>query len=85
MSAPTAPYGTCLYWRQLDAEFGTDPRSPLHHDQRCRQHTVSRDRVGAVACAIADLEAGFIEDPATDIDAWWAAALSALEQLNSTR
>ncbi|AEJ93428.1 hypothetical protein FGG33_gp08 [Mycobacterium phage Benedict] len=31
----TANYGSCEYWRQMDKKFGTDKRSPLHHDNRC--------------------------------------------------
>ena len=27
---------TCPRLRTLDATFGTDPRSPLHHDNRCQ-------------------------------------------------
>lgn len=26
---------TCELYRALDAKFGTDSRSPLHHDNRC--------------------------------------------------
>lgn len=26
----------CQRWRELDERFDTDPRSPLHHDNRCR-------------------------------------------------
>ena len=25
----------CEKYKRLDAEFDTDPRSPLHHDNRC--------------------------------------------------
>lgn len=35
---PIPPAGTAAEhqrWIELDAEFGTDPMSPLHHDQRC--------------------------------------------------
>ena len=31
--APVA--NECDRWRVLDARFGTDRRSPLHHDNRC--------------------------------------------------
>ena len=27
----------CKHWRELDREFGTDPDSPLHHDNRCEE------------------------------------------------
>lgn len=30
-----AEYGTCDYWRALDAMYETLPDSPLHHDNRC--------------------------------------------------
>lgn len=30
-----ADYGTCDYWRALDAMYSTTPDSPLHHDNRC--------------------------------------------------
>lgn len=35
---PIWPYSSaewCTYLKGLDAYYGTDPRSPLHHDQRC--------------------------------------------------
>jgi len=28
----------CKEWRELDKQFKTDPRSPLHHDNRCSVH-----------------------------------------------
>lgn len=28
----------CAYFRKLDEKFGTHPRSPLHHDNRCPLH-----------------------------------------------
>jgi hypothetical protein len=27
----------CTVLKALDAEYDTDPRSPLHHDQRCTE------------------------------------------------
>ena len=35
VSFPTTPDGWCLYYRWLDSEYGTDRRSPTHHDNRC--------------------------------------------------
>lgn len=32
------PYGTCAYWYAMDAKFETPTASPLHHDNRCREH-----------------------------------------------
>lgn len=33
-----APVTTCEGFKALDKKFGTDPRSPLHHDNRCTEH-----------------------------------------------
>lgn len=32
----------CALLHELDEQYGTDPRSPLHHDARCPVH-VPRD------------------------------------------
>lgn len=37
MRATPQPVVTCEGFRRLDAEYGTDPRSPLHHDNRCTE------------------------------------------------
>jgi hypothetical protein len=29
------PQQACAEYKRLDAKYGTDARSPLHHDQRC--------------------------------------------------
>lgn len=35
---PDTPQGWCDYFRKMDGEHNTDPDSPLHHDNRCRNH-----------------------------------------------
>jgi len=35
---PDTPEGWCDYWHLMDQVHDTDPRSPLHHDNRCRLH-----------------------------------------------
>lgn len=35
---PTTDKGWCDYFIELDKVFGTDKRSPLHHDNRCSAH-----------------------------------------------
>lgn len=35
---PTTEEGWCQHFIKLDAKFNTDPRSPLHHDNRCTIH-----------------------------------------------
>ena len=35
---PNTREGWCRWYRQLDAEYGTIVRSPLHHDKRCPLH-----------------------------------------------
>lgn len=27
----------CDFFKRMDAQYGTDTRSPLHHDNRCRE------------------------------------------------
>lgn len=35
---PVSDAGWCAHFRMLDAKYGTDVRSPLHHDSRCPVH-----------------------------------------------
>ena len=35
------PTELCVHWRAMDAHYGTEPGSPLHHDQRCQIHDFS--------------------------------------------
>ena len=29
------PHAACAEYKRLDAKFNTDPKDPMHHDQRC--------------------------------------------------
>lgn len=35
------PEQVCAEFKRLDAKFGTDARSPLHHDNRCKDCAVT--------------------------------------------
>ena len=41
------------------------------------------ERIPAIACAMADVEVGILEDPATDVGRWWAVAIAALDELDA--
>lgn len=38
LTLPKSDAEWCSYYKQLDRAFGTDKRSPLHHDNRCTNH-----------------------------------------------
>ena len=35
---PKSKAGWCRYFKAMDVKFGTEPNSPLHHNNRCTNH-----------------------------------------------
>lgn len=72
----------CQHWRELDAYFGTETGSPLHHDWRCNVHGQHVPKDHCESCfGLGILKRAAVRMPGSDIPLCAPCARPALQYL----